>query len=359
MLADIPNDAIGQIARWLPLKTILLMRLVCSAFTPTGLFSFYGSMQGLDFIRNLLHFFISRMEKETAVHFFDSGQGFSMNDASQARIIQLLPTLASGRHPVDFSAIFYKPRQRHPISVTTTSYTDPYEGINLQLPAGHAILSFSSVHTPSDPIVRIAETQILCCSQLFLQKYTSTVNCTDMFAICKTVQNWTDDAFILDPKSPMYAFIIHMIRHNPTVANVVTVALEFRASSAKLCQTFLLEDANFKYLRLMWGGEPYAYGYAASISQSRGNGIPLNVSVVDLLPFLPVRNGIKKAYLYCIALRPGFKDSDPRFVLHPDLYTMYAHDMEIWRIPGYTQLLASHPATIPITPVASVDFLVT
>ena len=280
-----------------------------------------------------------------------------MDDVAQGRMIQLLPALAS-LPPSDFSTTFYKPRQRHPIILTTTSYIDPYEGISLQLQP--EMLKFSMMHTPSDPIVCVAETQILCCSQLFLQKYTTIANFTHMYAICKTVQNWTDDTRILDPESPMCAFIIHMIRNNPMVANVVQVSLEFRASSAKLCQTFLLENSDFKHLRLMWGGEPNLYGYPASISQVRGNGIPLNVSVADLLPFLPVRNGVKKAYLYCIALRSGYNGSDPRFVLHSESYYLFVHDIEAWtrpRIPGYTQLLAVHPATVPITPVASVEFL--
>ena len=85
------------------------------------------------------------------------------------------------------------------------------------------------------------------------------------------------------------------------------------------------------------------------------NTIPLSVSAFDVLPHVPSDNGEKTIVLYCAALKT-YMDANPRFIVSGD-YTMYAHDAGSWRHPGYTQILATMPACVPMFPVASVRMI--
>ena len=278
-------------------------------------------------------------------------------ESANSRVLQLLPAFASLSDTSDAILKFYKPRTKFACTLSKERYFDPYENNEIVFTDGSVEWKFVERKMPSDPILRVQDTHILCNAQLFLQ-YTTQSNCLSMLPILKNLQTWTDSTASLDANTdPIARMIVQMIRHNPTCANIVSINMEFRAHCTCVCQSFLMAHADFADLRLMWSTAPKSHGHPASITQSKGNGIPLNVSVFDLLPLLPETDkGTKHAYLYCVAMKKS--GNDVRFGLDQEMYTAYIHDMQAWRIPGYTEALVAMPASIPMFPVASVEFLV-
>ena len=257
MLDSCEDDVIGHICSFLNLCCIMRLAQVSHRFPYHVVLNFYCKTSGLSFIRSTLMFFQDAMHIQKATVLSDDLiSSLGAGESANSRVLQLLPAFASLSDTSDAILKFYKPRTKFACTLSKERYFDPYENNEIVFTDGSVEWKFVERKMPSDPILRVQDTHILCNAQLFLQ-YTTQSNCLSMLPILKNLQTWTDSTASLDANTdPIARMIVQMIRHNPTCANIVSINMEFRAHCTCVCQSFLMAHADFADLRLMWSTAP-------------------------------------------------------------------------------------------------------